>query len=144
MGIRTQLMMVLCESALTSVRRQAQSRCPPKKGWPTGWSQIIQLQLSETCWDNRTCTVSKIRSHSPRKALQKAAAISKKPVNLQFNFQGSQNSDIRVAMLGFNDPDSILSQDLTLFASLKYHAIGILVGFCQTLSHFVRTLLMHS
>ena len=28
-----------------------------------------------------------------------------------------------------------------LFASLKHRAIGILVGFCQTLSHFVRTAL---
>ena len=43
-------------------------------------------------------------------------------------------------MLGFNDPDSILSQDLTLFASLKHHAIGILVGFFENfLSTVVRT-----
>ena len=91
MGIRTQLMMVLCESALTSVRTQAQSRCPPKEGWLTGWSQIIQLQLSETCWDNRTCTVSKIRSHSPREALRKQQLSRKKTHILTYRQTDSLN-----------------------------------------------------
>ena len=33
-------------------------------------------------------------------------------------------------MLGRNDQDSILSQYVALFASLKPHASGILVAFC--------------
>ena len=43
-------------------------------------------------------------------------------------------------MLIPNYPNSILSQDLTLFTSLKHHAIGILVGFFENfLSTVVRT-----
>ena len=47
MGNRTQLeKTVLCESALTSVRRQAQSRCSPKEGWLSRLV-AVQLQLSD-------------------------------------------------------------------------------------------------
>ena len=68
---------VLCESALTSVRRQAQSRCSPKEGWLSRLV-AVQLQLSETCWDDWTCTVSQIRSLAfTTRGTAKAAAISK-------------------------------------------------------------------